>query len=40
VQLWQAIAHAEVEQLPPFARLTEELGYAGVTSGGHVAKAG
>jgi probable F420-dependent oxidoreductase len=37
MEFWQAIAHTEVEQLAPFARLAEELGFTGVTSGDHFA---
>jgi probable F420-dependent oxidoreductase len=37
MQFWQAIAHTEVAQLAPFARLAEELGFEGVTSGDHFA---
>jgi probable F420-dependent oxidoreductase len=37
MQFWQAIAHTEVDQLAPFARIAEELGYTGVTSGDHFA---
>jgi len=40
VQLSQAIAHTEVDQLTPFARLAEALGHAGLRSGALFAKAG
>ncbi len=35
MEYWQAIAHCEVEQLVPFARLAEQAGFSGVTSGDH-----
>ena len=37
MEFWQAIAHTEMDQLVPFAKLAEEIGYEGVTSGDHFA---
>jgi len=37
VEFWQAIAHTELDQLAPFARIAEDLGCTGVTSGDHFA---
>jgi probable F420-dependent oxidoreductase len=38
LQFWQAIARTDVEQLVPVAKLTEELGFTGVTMSDHIVR--